>query len=74
MTVMLIGLTVDCCVLCTAQELSFRGYTVKILEEATDSYSGDFQEKMDILDNKPLKNWAERISWEELKLMLETKS
>ena len=43
--VVLVGLTLDCCVLCTAQELNFRGYKVKILKEAVDAYSGEQSEK-----------------------------
>jgi len=65
--VILIGLTVDCCVFCTAQELKFRGYNVKILTEAVDIYSGNKKEKDMILNNKPLLNWAKVISWKELK-------
>ena len=65
--VVLIGLTSDCCVLCTAQELSWRGYNVKILEEAVDNYSGNPQEKTQILYNPPLTNWAKAISWKTLK-------
>jgi len=66
-TVVLIGLTADCCVFCTAQELCFRAYNVRILEEAVDTYSGSQKEKEQILNNPPLSNWAEPISWEELK-------
>jgi len=65
--VVLIGLTVDCCVLCTAQELNWRGYNVKILEEAVDAYSGNPQEKKQILNNVPLANWAKAVSWKVLK-------
>jgi len=65
--IVLFGLTVDCCVLCTAQELNFRGYNVYILEEATDTYSGGLEEKKIILNNPPLTNWAKKISWEEIK-------
>jgi len=65
--VVLIGLTVDCCVLCTAQELSWRGYAVRILEEAVDAYSGNQQEKRRILSNPPLTNWAKPISWNALR-------
>lgn len=36
--IVLIGLTLDCCVLCTAQQLYFRGYSVKVLAEGTDVY------------------------------------
>jgi hypothetical protein len=68
--VVLMGLTVDCCVFCTAQELRFRGYTVKILREGVDTYSGNSQEKDMILSNMPLLNWAKVISWNELKKML----
>lgn len=71
--VILIGLTLDCCVFCTAQELRFRGYNVKILREAVDTYSGDPQEKEMILNNYPLLNWAKAISWDELKKSLEKK-
>jgi len=65
--VVLIGLTSDRCVLCTAQELSWRGYKVIILEEAVDNYSGNPQEKKQVLYNPPLTNWAKAISWETLK-------
>lgn len=65
--IVLIGLTIDCCVLCTAQELNWRGYKIKILGEAVDSYSGNLQEKKQILNNTPLTNWAKSISWEILK-------
>jgi nicotinamidase-related amidase len=65
--VILFGLTVDCCVLCTAQQLSWRGYKVRILDKATDTYSGKQKEKEYILNNPPLNNWASKISWEEIK-------
>ena len=65
--VIIIGLTIDCCVLCTAQELDWHGYNVKILEEAVDSYSGNPKEKKQILNNTPLTNWAETISWKTLR-------
>lgn len=63
--VILIGLTIDCCVLCTAQELRFRGYKVYVLKEGVDTYWGSGKEE--IINNYPLKNWAKPISWEELK-------
>jgi nicotinamidase-related amidase len=65
--ILLIGLTLDCCVLCTAQELSFRGYTVKILKEAVDVYSGNQDEK-EMLCKAPIENWAEVITWKEAQL------
>lgn len=64
--VVLIGLTLDCCVFCTAQELRFRRYKVRILEEATDTYMGTKKEKEMILGNYPLVNWAKPITWKEL--------
>ncbi|MFC1745991.1 hypothetical protein ACFL35_18510 [Candidatus Riflebacteria bacterium] len=63
--IILIGLTLDCCVLCTAQELSFRGYNVRFLVEAVDPYSGDAQEKQYILKT-PLANWGQPIKWKQL--------
>lgn len=68
--VALIGLTADCCVFSTAQELSWQGYEVNILEEGVDSYSGTQEEKKQILNNYPLKNWANKINWKELKEVL----
>lgn len=64
--IILIGLTLDCCVLCTAQELSFRGYRVKFLAEAVDTYSGNLEEKLAILKT-PLANWGRPISWEQFR-------
>jgi nicotinamidase-related amidase len=66
--IVLIGLTLDCCVLCTAQELSFRGYRVKFLVEAVDTYSGSSEEKGALL-KVPLANWGQPISWEQLRDM-----
>lgn len=68
--IVLIGLTADCCVFSTAQELSWQGYEVRILEEGVDSYSGTQKEKKQILNNYPLKNWASKITWRELKRKL----
>lgn len=69
--VIIFGLTVDCCVLSTAQELAWRGYKVRILAEAVDTYSGDEDEKSHLLLNPPLTNWAESISWKKLKEYIE---
>ncbi|MFZ5392086.1 MAG: isochorismatase family protein [Patescibacteria group bacterium] len=68
--IVLFGLTLDCCVLSTAQELKWRGYNVFVLEEGVDSFSGDKKEKEWILNHVPLKNWAKVIKWEELKSRL----
>ena len=67
--VVLIGLTLDCCVLCTAQEFNFRGYKVKILKEAVDAYSGEQGDK-EALCKTPVENWADVITWEEAKRLL----
>jgi len=65
--VILIGLTVDCCLLCTAQELTWRGYTVKILKEATDPVGGSEEYKKQIITSSPLLNWASVIDWKQFK-------
>jgi nicotinamidase-related amidase len=70
--IVLVGLTLDCCVLCTAQELNFRGYAVNILAEGVDVYSGNAKEKKMILNSHPLLYWAKPISWHALKGMLKT--
>ena len=66
-TMILYGLTLDCCVLCTAQELSFRGYEVYVLKEGTDTRSGDPDQKGYLLSNPPLQFWAKTIRWDDLK-------
>ncbi|MCK6462204.1 MAG: isochorismatase family protein [Candidatus Pacebacteria bacterium] len=67
--ILLIGLTLDCCVLCAAQEFNFRGYEVKILKEAVDVYTGSLEEKETICKT-PVGNWADVITWEEAKRLL----
>lgn len=68
--VVLIGLTLDCCVLCAAQELSMRGYKVSILEEGVDPHSANQEEKTQILNSHLLENWASVVKWETLKQLL----
>ncbi len=63
--VFLIGLTLDCCVLATAQELYYRGYPVLYLYEAVDTYNGTSEEK-DFLLKSPLKMWGKQITMSEL--------
>ena len=63
--VILTGVTLDCCVLCVAQELFFQGYQVRFLREGVDTYSGSQREK-EALFNSPLSNWGKPISWQEL--------
>ena len=62
----LFGLTADRCVLCTAQQLAFRGYDVKVLSEATDVRTGDSREKEKLLSNTPFMYWSEPLSFHEL--------
>lgn len=63
----IVGLTIDCCCLCTTQELSMRGYEVKVLAEGVDPYSGNQAEKEQILAGSILSNWGEVIYWDELR-------
>ena len=65
--IVLFGLTLDCCVMCTAQELYWRGHKVSVLVEATDLYSGDQQEKEHVLTHRPLSMWAQPMAWGEYK-------
>lgn len=62
----LIGLTADCCVLSTAQELDWRGYKPLVLREAVDHASGKIEDRDQVLKS-PVSNWADIIDWEELK-------
>ena len=65
----LIGLTLDCCILCAAQEFNFRGYKVNIVREAVDVYSGEQDEKV-ALFKTPVGNWAGAMGWEEVQQRL----
>jgi len=63
--VALIGLTLDCCVLSTAQELYYRGYRAFFVVEAVDTYNGTKEEK-DFLFRTPLSMWGQPIHWDNL--------
>ena len=63
--VALIGLTLDCCILSTAQELYYRGYKVFFVREAVDTYNGTQAEK-DFLFKTPLSMWGQPIDWDDL--------
>ncbi len=65
-TIVLVGLTLDCCVLCTGQELFFRGYRVEFLVEGVDTYSGKEDEKESLL-HVPMLNWGQPVSWLEIR-------
>lgn len=62
-TVILSGLTLDACVLCAAQELSFRGFTVMTLEEGTDARSGRIEDRTRMLRTPPFSHWSGTISF-----------
>ena len=66
----LFGLTADRCVLCTAQQLAFRGYDLKVLTEATDVASGNANEKKKLLNSTPFNYWSEAISFDEVKQLV----
>ncbi len=68
-TPVVFGLTLDCCVLSTLQELSWRGYYPLVLKEATDHYRATEEAKEAVL-NSPIPNWADVITWQELKTKL----
>src|SRR3989344_3815693 len=69
--IILFGLTADCCVFCTTQELSWRGYNVRVLAEGVSTYSANEKEKEMILYNPPFTNWAKAIKWKELRSKLD---
>ncbi|MEN8190093.1 MAG: hypothetical protein ABFS19_09625 [Thermodesulfobacteriota bacterium] len=60
--IVLIGLTLDCCILSTAQELHFRGYHVRYLVEAVDTYDGSIPAR-DFLLRTTMASWGEPLSW-----------
>lgn len=63
--VLLIGLVLEVCVLCTVQELKVRGYNVKILFEGVDTYTGDSRQKQ-LLFETLFPYWGQVVSWEEV--------
>ncbi|MBU2643615.1 isochorismatase family protein [bacterium] len=64
--IILIGLVLDGCVMCTGQELSFRGYKVRYLFEAVDCFSGSIDEKQSHLKRFEAYGWGKCIYWNEL--------
>ena len=69
--VVLIGYTLECCVLATAMWLSHMGYSVKILEEGVDTNSGTPESKKAVFDFVLGENgWAEPIQWKDLQNLL----
>ena len=69
-TPVLFGLTADCCVMSTAQELNWRGYYPLVIKEGVEHYSGNPSDTESVLKS-PFSNWAKVITWDELKGKLE---
>lgn len=63
-SVILIGLTLDCCVLATALALRHRAYNVLYLAEGVDTYSGSKEEKEWLFKTAAL-NWGKVLTWKE---------
>jgi nicotinamidase-related amidase len=64
--IILIGLTIDCCVLSVLEELRYRGYQASVLNEGVDTYSGDAEEK-EFLMKKVVPYWGKSVNWEQIK-------
>jgi hypothetical protein len=62
----LIGLTIDCCILSIAQELNWHGYYPLVLREGVDHASGKIEDR-DRLINDPVANWADVVNFDDLK-------
>lgn len=63
--IILIGLTLEICVISTLQELHHRGYHVKVLFEGVDTYSGNLEQKRVLFDTL-FPFWGQPISWSEI--------
>ncbi len=68
-TPVLFGLTIDCCVLSTLQELNWRGYYPQVVKEGVDHYLATEEAKEAVLKT-PIPNWADVVTWEEIKAKL----
>jgi len=66
-TPVIFGLTIDCCVLSTIQEFSWRGYKPIIIREAVDHASGEIKDRDIVLEKTAIRWWAQVLSWEEFK-------
>jgi nicotinamidase-related amidase len=66
-SVVIFGLTIDCCVLSTVQEFRWRGYEPIIIKEAVDHASGSLEDRDVVLEKTALRWWAKAVSWEEFK-------
>ena len=59
------GLTLECCVLCTAQMLRMLGYNPRILLQATDTYDGNAESKR-LTQRLVVDNWAKAVTWNQV--------
>jgi len=62
-TPVIFGLTIDCCVLSTIQEFSWRGYKPIVIREAVDHASGKKNDRDVILEKTAIRWWAKVMSW-----------
>lgn len=65
----LFGLTIDCCVLSTLQELNWRGYYPLVIKEGVGHYLATEEAKESVLKT-PIPNWAEVVTWKELRVRI----
>ena len=63
--IILFGVMLEICVLCTLQELRYRGYRTGVLFEGVDTYSGDTAQKR-LLCETLFPFWGEAIYWQEI--------
>jgi nicotinamidase-related amidase len=63
--IIVVGLTLEICVLSTIQELYYRGYRAKVLFEGVDTYSGNEEQKR-LLFGTLFPFWGQAISWHKL--------
>ena len=63
--VVLVGLTLEICVLSTVQELHYRGYRARVLFEGVDAYSGDQGHKRALFDTL-FPFWGDGVSWQDV--------
>lgn len=62
----LFGLKIDCCVLSTLQELSWRAYYPLALKEGVDHYNGKIEDRDAVLKTVA-SNWAKVAEWEKFR-------
>ncbi len=64
-TPVIFGLTIDCCVLSTIQEFSWRGYKPIVIREAVDHASGKKNDRDVVLEKTAIRWWAKVMSWKD---------